>query len=206
MIPAPTTSHELDVRPRLVEQRRGLERTLTGADDEHRLTVVGRGTEQPVAGDRNRLIEAGAAIGDGIGQRVQHGCVGQHLVAPPASEVLGEAERTTRADDPTVEVEAGGSPSPCTVGARRVYPAGGARDTRVNGNPRALGVGAVRPRLDHPPGDLVSEHGVQGGRGSGVVREQVEIAAADPAGCHRDAGPCLPGELRLGKVHERRRE
>ena len=44
------------------------------------------------------------------------------------------------------------------------------------------------------------------GRGPGVVREQVEVAAADPAGRDLDARPGRAGELGLGDLGQGGRE
>ena len=65
-----------------------------GADDQHRVAVDGRGPQQAVARDGDRLVEAGAAVGDRVGQRVEHGVVGQHLSAqPPPRSCVNPSER-----------------------------------------------------------------------------------------------------------------
>ena len=74
------------------------------------------------------------------------------------------------------------------------------------------GHGHPGPDLDHPAGDLVAQHEGeraqcrQGGRRAGVVGEEVEVAAADPAGGDRHAGPPRSGQLGLGQIDQRRRK
>ena len=139
-----------------------------GAHDQDGLAVDGHGAQQAVAGDGDRLVEAGAAVGDGVGHRVEHGVVRQHAVRPAAAEVLGVAQRPSRADDAAVEVQARGGPAPGAVGARRVDPPGQAGDAGVDDDSRPDGHRAVGPRLDDPPGRLVAEdegEGPDGGQG-----------------------------------------
>ena len=168
---------------------------MPAPDNEDGLAVGRHGAQQAVAGDGHGLVEARTAVGDGVGEGVEHGVVRQHAVGPPSAEVLGVPERPARADDAAVQVQARRGPAPGAVGAGRVDPPGQARDARVDDDPGPDGDGAVGPGLDDPACRLVAEHeregpdGGQGGRGPGVVREQMEVAAADPAGRHRDAGP-----------------
>jgi hypothetical protein len=43
-----------------------------GTDDEYRITVGGRRPQKPMAGDRYRFVQAGAAIRHRVGERVHH--------------------------------------------------------------------------------------------------------------------------------------
>ena len=130
--------------------------------------------------------------------------MGEHGVGPAAAEVLGEAERTSRADDPAVQVEARGGPSAGAVGARRVDPPGQAGDAGVDDHPGPDRDGTPAPASTTRPAGLVPEDegegadGGQGGRRPGVVGEQVEVAAADAAGRDRDPGPRRPGSSGSG--------
>ena len=166
-----------------------------GTDDEHRSAVLGHGAHQPVTGDGDGLVEAGATVGDRIGHGVDHRLVRQHLLGPTAAEVLGVAERTPGADHAAVQVETRGRPPAGTVGARRIDPPGQAGYARVEDHPGPDGHGAVGTGLDDAAGRLVPEHegegtdGGQGGRGPRVVGEEVEVATADPAGRHGNPRP-----------------
>ena len=68
---------------------------------------------------------------------------------------------------------------------------------------------APRPRLDDAPGRLVAEderEGADGGQGRGrarVVREEMEVAAADATGRHLDPRPRRTGKLSFGQVGQR---
>jgi hypothetical protein len=66
-----------------------------GPNHENRVTVMWCRTKQAVRGNRDGLVQAGAAVGDRIGQRVQHGRVSKHLFAPPTAKVFGESEGAT---------------------------------------------------------------------------------------------------------------
>ena len=80
----------------------------------------------------------------------------------------------------------------------------GSRATRV-----PVGDRAVVTRLDDPPRRLVAEDegerpdACQRGRRPRVVREEMEVAAADPPGRDGDAGPVLAGQLGLGQLGQR---
>ena len=130
--------------------------------------VDGRGSHEAVAGDGDRFVEAGAAVLNCIGHRVEHGVVRQHAVGPSAAEVHGVAERPPRADDAAVQVQAGGGPPAGTVEARRVDPPREARDAGIDDHSRPHRNCAVGPGLDDAPGRLVAEdegEGPDGGQG-----------------------------------------
>ncbi len=183
-----------------------------GPHDQDRFAVDRAGPQQAVAGDGHRLVEAGPAVHDGVRHGVEHGIVRHHAVRPPASEVVGVAQGPPGADDAAVQVEARRRPAARTVGARRVDAARQTGDARVDDDPRSDGHRTVRPRLDDAPCRLVTEdegkrpHGDQRRRRPGVVREQVEVAAADPASRDCDARPGRAREPGLGYLRQGSRE
>src|SRR5438093_4548509 len=143
---------------------------------------------------------------------MQHRRVREHLLRPPAAEVLGEAERTPAAEDAAVEVETRRRPAACAVGARWLDAARPTRDTGIDRDPRPDGDRAVRPRLDHAAGDLVTEderecagdtHERRGR--TGVVSEDVQVAPADSADADLHARPGRSGKFGLWEFDERRR-
>ncbi len=105
------------VREQSAQRRQRGEPDDAGTDDQHGVAVLGAGAQEPVAGDRDGFVEAGGAIGDGLGHGVEHRLVCQHRLGPPAAEVLGVAQRTTGAQDAAVEVEARRRPAAGAIGA-----------------------------------------------------------------------------------------
>src|ERR1700679_3971611 len=53
------------------------------------MPVDGHRTHEAVAGDGDGLVQAGAAVLNGVGHRVQHGIVGEHTVCPPPAQIHG---------------------------------------------------------------------------------------------------------------------
>jgi hypothetical protein len=88
-----------------LESSHGGEPDDPGAHDEHSVPVGGSAAQQAVAGDREGFVETGAAVGNRVGERVQHRGVGQRLLPPTPTETLGESQGAATGDDPAVEVE-----------------------------------------------------------------------------------------------------
>ena len=91
-------------------------------------------SQESVTGDGERLVQAGCAVGDGVGKGMEHGGMRHHLVAPSAAQALGEAERAAGGEHPAVEVEARRGPSSGAVGAERIDAPDRAGDARVDGD------------------------------------------------------------------------
>ena len=165
-----------------------------------------------MACDRDGLVEAGASIGNRVGNLVQHRLVSQNLLCPSSPEVLGEAEGPPAAQHLAVEVQTTRGPSARTVRTDRIDPPDATRNARVNRNTRPDSSFTAGPGLNHLPGNLVAEHERKRpqrhqcrGR-TGVVREEMEIAAADPPGGYLDPHPVRARQIGSRQVHERGRK
>src|SRR5258708_4480125 len=112
-------------------------------------------------GSQRAAGRAGGGAGGGGGQ----GFGGKPRGSPPAPRVPREAERTSRADDPAVKVEARRRPAPGAVGARRVDTPGQAGYAGVDHHTRPDRDRATGSGLDDAAAGLVPEDEGEGADG-----------------------------------------
>ncbi len=167
-----------------------------GTDHQHRLTVARWGAQQSVAGDRDRLVQAGhrSDTASGIGCSIEawastcsRPSAAQVRVNPSVRPLLTIRLSRLRHDDvqPRAQLAHGGSMPRARHGMH------GSTATRVpTGQGHSGPASITRPAISWPEDERERAHRCQGGRRARVVGEQVEIAPADPAGGHRHAGPC----------------
>ena len=149
------------------------------------------------------------ACRDRVGDPVKHRRVGDDLLGPPAPQPVGEAERRAGGDDAAARVVTRRWPPGRAGAAQRCDPSGLAVDVGIDCDAGPDRDVAVRPGLDHGSTDLMTEEERERpaerherGRGAHVVAEEVEVAATDAPGGHRDAGPVGPGKDGLVDLHE----
>ena len=185
-----------------------------GADHQHRVTVGGRGAQQAVAGDRDRLVQAGRlgrARPSGIGWSIE--AWARTCSRPPATEVGGEPERASAADDPAVEVEARRRPTPGAVGAGRDRcpgPGRGCTGRRPPGSPPGHGqpvpASMTRPAISWPSTKGNEPIDIRVGEGPVLWAKRWRSLPQMPPVVTATRAHAGTGQLGLGQVDQRRRE
>ena len=185
----------------------------SGTDDEHRLPVDRAAREEAVTGDRDGLVEAGAPVGDGVGDRVEHRGVGQDLLAPSAAEALGDTRANDRSlrirlsrlrhDDvhPRVQLGQGGSMPRAGTGMQ------GSTATRVPSGCGQSGPASITcPAISWPSTNGNEPIATRVGDGPVLWAKRWRSLPQIPPVVTSMRAHAAPGQIGIGQVDERSRE